>query len=242
MTDSASTRAPRNPLRPLDAIRAVRALLRDPDDTSQVFRVIDALSGNTFERVHRRFRATETGTRVLAEQRDLLDRLSDRIALEALPPGTLGHTYARFMGEEDLSADGLVEASEVTGLRHDEDADRKRFGDRLRDSHDLWHVVTGYGRDILGEVALLAFTFAQTRNPGIALIVIAALAKLRQDAHARKVVWDAFQRGRRAQWLPAADWETLLELPLHEVRERLAVGAPREYDASLRSDGAPVAA
>ena len=36
------------------------------------------------------------------------------------------------------------------------------------------HVITcGYGRDVSGEACLLAFTVAQTRNPGLALIVVA---------------------------------------------------------------------
>lgn len=42
---------------------------------------------------------------------------------------------------------------------------------RMRDTHDLWHVLTGYSGDVLGETALLGFIFAQTGNPGVALII-----------------------------------------------------------------------
>ena len=38
--------------------------------------------------------------------------------------------------------------------------------------HDLWHVTTGYGRDALGELSLLAFTYAQEKNRGIGAIVL----------------------------------------------------------------------
>ena len=38
--------------------------------------------------------------------------------------------------------------------------------------HDLWHVTTGYGRDALGELSLLAFTYAQEKIEGIGAIVL----------------------------------------------------------------------
>ncbi|HSP98217.1 MAG TPA: Coq4 family protein [Candidatus Dormibacteraeota bacterium] len=224
-------------IRPLDAWRAIRVLLQDPDDTGQVFRIIDALSGNTGERLFQRFRRDPTGARILSERRALLATLSDRPALEALPAGTLGRTYAEFVGREQLTADGLVEASEVDGRRHDHGVERRLFQDRLRDMHDLWHVVTGYGRDLVGEAALLAFSLAQTRNPGVGFIVAVAWYKAGSGAERRLMV-DAFRRGRRAAWLPAQDWEALLAQPLDEVRALLRIEPAPAYEP-IRSAGAP---
>jgi len=227
-------------IRPLEAWRALRALANDPDDTAQVFRVLRALPNG--DRLFRRFRRTESGARLLAERPALLGRLSDRPALLALPPGSLGHGYAEFMEAEQISADGLVEASEASSGERWPDEEHRFFGERMRDMHDLWHVVTGYGRDLLGEAALLSFTFAQTRTPGIGVIVGHALWKARGDfAPARPIIWQGFRRGLRARWLPAQEWEQLLALPLEEVRERLAVGRPPAY-APLRSEGAPAVA
>ena len=227
-------------IRPLAALRAIRALIRNPDDTARVFDVIQALSGTTGERLFTRFRASDTGRRLLDERPALLARLSDREALLALPRGTLGHSYAEFMRREQISADGLVEASE-----HTRDAlppERRWFADRLRDMHDLWHVVTGYERDLLGEASLLAFTYAQTRNPGIGAIVATAWWRAgRVNPEARRLLRDGYRRGRDAAWLPGQPWEELLALPLEEVRERLGVGAPPVYE-QLRSEGAPALA
>jgi ubiquinone biosynthesis protein COQ4 len=232
----------RNRIRPLDALRAIRALLRDPDDTAQVFRIVDALSGRTRDRVFRRFRATPTGARILQERRSLLKCLSDRDALLTLPAGSLGRSYADFVTREQLSADGLAAASAESGAAAAEDPDRRLVGERLRDMHDLWHVVTGYGRDLVGEAALLAFTFAQIRNPGIGFIVAVAWLRARGDfAPARALLRQGFQRGRSAAWLPGADWEALLSQPLAEVRRALRVGDPPVYTA-LRSSGAPTLA
>jgi ubiquinone biosynthesis protein COQ4 len=229
--------AERDRIRPLDALRAMRALLRDPDDTARVFDVIDALSGRTRSRLFDRFRASQAGRRLLAQRPDLLARLCERERLLALPDGTLGRCYAEFMSREQISADGLVAASEIS--RDELPPERRWFADRLRDMHDLWHVVTGYERDLIGEAALLAFTFAQTRNPGIGFIVATAYWKAgRVNRGARRLLREGYRRGRQAAWLPAIEWEPLLEMPLARVREQLRVGEPPTY-VQLRSDRAP---
>ena len=224
-------------IRPLEAWRAIRALLKDPDDTAQVFRIIDALSGNTGERLFLRFRRDPSGARILAERRDLLAVLSDRGMLEALPAGTLGRTYADFVSREQLTADGLVDASEAERSRRNYGWERRLLQDRLRDSHDLMHVVTNYGRDLVGEAALLAFSFAQTLNPGVGFIVAVAWFKAGRGK-VRGLIVDGFRRGRRAAWLPAFDWEGALSRPLDDVRRELRIEVAPSYEA-VRSAGAP---
>src|ERR1700757_4298273 len=95
-------------LHPIAALRAVRQLMRSREDTQQVFLLIEALRGKTTLRQLARFRRTATGRAVIRENRRLLDRLSDRASLAALPGGTLGRAYYDFMAAESLSAEGLV--------------------------------------------------------------------------------------------------------------------------------------
>jgi ubiquinone biosynthesis protein COQ4 len=231
-------------IRPLDALRAIRALIKNPDDTPRVFDVIDALSGNHGERLFARFRRSAGGARLLASRPNLLAVLSDRQHLLGLPPGTLGRTYGEFMGREQISADGLVQASMEGGRGLDPDLPPERawFGARLRDMHDLWHVVTGYNRDLIGEAALLSFTFAQTKNPGIGFIVLVAWLRATGDFHwARPMIREGYRRGRRAAWLPEQAWEELLSLPISQVRSRLGLGEPPVY-AQVRSAEAPALA
>lgn len=233
----------RNPIRPVEAWRGISALFKDPDDTSQVFRVIRALAGNSIERSYQRFEASEVGATILAEKRSLIARLSDRAYLESLPEGSLGRVYADFTVRENISPDGLVDASnDVETATSEACPKRVLFGERLRDMHDLWHVVTGYGRDLMGEAALLAFTYRQTRNRGIGFIVlIAYLRSGREFPQERALIRDGLRRSRRADWLPGADWEALLERPLDEVRRTLRVEPIGAYE-SVRSDGAPAIA
>ncbi len=240
MPQPASAR-PSDRIRPMVALRALRELIRDPDDTAKVFAVIDALSSRTDTRMFDRFRGSETGARLLAAQPRLLEVLSQREALLAMAPGTLGRAYGEFMNREQISADGLVQADQE-GADFQVSAERRWFGERLRDMHDLWHVVTGYERDLVGEASLLAFTYAQTRNPGIGLIVAAAYWKAGgQVSYARRLIREGYRRGANAAWLPEQDWEALLAQPLQKVRDQLRVGPPPRYE-QVRSERAPALA
>ena len=225
-------------LQPLRAYRAWKRLWANPDDTVAVFEIFDALRGRSEERVFRRFAKTEMGRRILAEERDLLATLSNRAALQALPEGSLGSEYAAFMEQEEISAEGLVEASETQDTPIS-GPDFERFVCRWRDMHDLHHVVTGYGRDLHGEGALLAFSFGQTRILSLGFIV--AMAFLNGDADDRRMIREGYRRGRRAKWFVDADWESLLPLPVAEVRAHLQSGEPVAYKP-LWSEGAPAAA
>jgi ubiquinone biosynthesis protein COQ4 len=230
MSQTLSTR-----LHPLDAIRAMRNLMRDREDTRQVFLLMDALRGKTSLRQFARFRRTEVGKAVLAERRQLLDRLSDRDSLKALPAGTLGRLYYEFMAAEHLSAAGLVEASNFQeSLPPGEDM--TVFRERSREMHDLLHIVTGYGRDPLGEACLVAFSYAQTGQLGFAVIALFAgrrIAQARPGQPIWRAIFEGYRRGRSARWLIGADWEALLSRPVEAVREQFAVRPASYYPKIL---------
>jgi ubiquinone biosynthesis protein COQ4 len=230
------------PMQPMAAIRAVRELIANPDDTAQVFRIIRALTGNSFERLYQRVLEDPAGRRILEEKRDILALLKDRDRLRELADGTLGREYARFLDTEYIDAEGLVDASEEIedpAIFLDERA--HILSRRLRDSHDLWHVVTGYKRDIFGEVALLSFTYRQTGNHGIGFIVFIASLRLWHEGHreAIKLIWDAWWRSRRAAFFAAADWESMMPMPLEEVRRILKVGPTPSYTPMFSAAVAP---
>ena len=218
-------------LRPLLALKAIRTVLRDPENTRAVFVLMDALRGKTSLRQLARFRTTETGRTVLAERRQLLERLNDRARLAALPPGTLGRAYYDFTAAEQLSADGLVAVSNFRETLTPGE-EMTLFRERSRDSHDLLHVVSGFGRDPLGEASLAAFTFGQTGLKGFAVIALGGgrrIAKAFPGQPVRRAIFEAYRLGRRARWLVAADWESLLAEPLAAVRAKFAVMPPTYY-------------
>ena len=212
-------------LRPFEAMRAVRTLIAT-GDTRQVFVIFRAMRGRSGQRTFRRFCESPVGQAVLRERRDLLPILTDRARLRELPAGSLGRAYLDFVEAENLSAEGLVEASEDW----DNDPmppDVELFRRRMRELHDVTHTVTGYGRDQLGELCLLTFMYRQQGNLGMLLIVIMAWNQLPKAA--RKTIYEAWRNGRKARWLAGQDWESLLAHPLDKVRRDLAIQSPAAY-------------
>jgi ubiquinone biosynthesis protein COQ4 len=217
---------------PVAAYRAVRKLMRNREDTRQVFLLIDALRGKTTLRQLARFRETEFGRAALADRPRLFDRLEDRASLAALPADTLGRAYHDFMASENLSAEGLVEASTIPQSTDD----IIWFRERNREMHDLLHIVSRYGRDPLGEACLVAFSYAQTGQLGFAVIALFAgrrIAQARPGQPIWRAIFEGYRRGRSAGWLIGADWEALLSRPVEAVREQFAVKPARYYPKIL---------
>ncbi len=236
--------ASRNRFRPLAAYRAMRVLRENPDDTMQAIVVIAALSGNSGRRLFKRFRRSPNADRILHEKRTLYDLLADVDGLRALPDGSLGKTIGDWFARENISAQGLAQASEEASRRIQAPpaaGDEQVFSTRLLNLHDVFHVVAGYDRDLRGESAVLALTFAQTRNPGIGYLCFDALRSEGWNSETGRLIRQGYRRGRDAKWLVDQDWEALLPRPIDAVREELGLGPPPVYE-QLRSAGAPVLA
>jgi ubiquinone biosynthesis protein COQ4 len=213
----------------------LKGILLDPNETSHVFTLFESLIGPLEVRGVGHFLASERGRALLEARPDLVGALSDRDYLASLPEGSLGRAYLEFVTREGITADGLVAASEHGAhLLRPREAGTAFIGEYLRDTHDLWHVVTGYGGDVIGELALLAFSFAQMGNLGIGLLVglsvtLGAVLPTPIDRDGRRAIVNGYLRGRGSRWLPTVDWLPLLERPLAEVRRGLGVSEGVTY-------------
>ena len=236
---------PNSEFRPLKAWRHFRNLIADKEDTEQVFHIIAALRGKQFRKVAQKFWFSDKGQKLLVTNQRLIDILDDHATLEKLPAGTVGRAYVDFMEREGLSAAGL-EAEyarfESSGKRFNDGIDR--YGDRLRDTHDLHHILTGYGRDALGEQCVLAFTYAQNRNLGVGFIAYAGGIELKRrvapSAPIMKAVHEGYRIGKAAKNLVHEDIIALLREPLADARKRIGIPTPTAYKAAheaMRSDG-----
>jgi len=229
---------PANRVQPITALRAVRALIRNPDSTGEVFKVIQALKGGSLRQAVDRMAASEAGQVLLQGKPSILQHLSDRDALAAMPEGSLGRAYLDFVLAGNLSAEGLVTASEEAPRDTSRallDPEEIWIADRLRDFHDLQHVLTGYGRDELGELCLLSFMTTQTYNRGISFIVFVGRRKYRQAMPHMDVdalVQEGRDIARAALWLPEIHWEERLAEPLEALRAELGLRAPARYLAA----------
>ncbi len=220
-------------LQPIRALKAVSRLMADKEDTAAVFELMRALSGNSISKGYARLMKTPRGGRIAYERDELNDRLMDRRWLESFAPGTVGAAYLAHMDERGFTADGLRQISEETLDSQVEAAHPLTwYGRRLRDVHDIWHVLSGYRTDALGEACLVAFSYQQTRSLGFGVIAIAAGNKFGQTKNGhpyRAAIKQASRNGKAAAWLPEVDYPALFAEDLEAARSRLSIKPPTLY-------------
>lgn len=226
------------------AFDAIRKLMANGDDTTQVFRIMRALNVGNGPRNYARLIATVEGGRIASQNVELAERFSDRAFVRQFAPGTVGAAYRAFLETTGYSADGLVQVSKIDS--EDQVAHPYAwFGRRVRDTHDIWHVLTGYKADeSLGEACLVAFSYAQVGGLGWAFIggaaALKSLSVTRNTLFAR-AVWEGYRNGRRARWISGEDYLALLAEPIETARARLGIVAPTAYLKAQRVLGAALA-
>lgn len=212
------------------ALRALARIVADPEQTELVLEFSELINAGQREERLRFFFYDRAGARLYAEQRALDSQTVDLDALAALPEGTLGHAYATFMKAHGLTPDVFDGAPR--GVRQPHAA---YVIQRLRQTHDLWHVVTGAETDPAGEIALQAFTYAQLRAPSAGILaVVGTLRALRYTRQVLREVIEAYRIGSRAHRLATFAWEDHWTTPLAEVRRLLGLPeSPRGWGGYL---------
>jgi ubiquinone biosynthesis protein COQ4 len=212
--------------------RAIGRLMKDKEDTKAVFEIMRALSGNTIPKGYNKLLGSVEGGKIALKAQELQPLLDDHETMAKLPSGSVGRAYLDFVQGRKISAQGLADESRKTGDDIDAAHPYSWYARRMRDVHDLWHVLTGYETDALGEVCVVAFSYAQTKSAGFALIAAAGsgnLQRLLPEHPVRRAAWQAYMNGRRAAWLPAQDYPRLLSENLIDARKRLNIPAPTHY-------------
>jgi ubiquinone biosynthesis protein Coq4 len=215
-----------SPLVQLRIARAFLLLARDPNRLDEVIGMADQLGASpALDAIVRHLESLPGGAAVLAE-RPRVDL--DLPRLRALPDGTFGREAARFLDARGLDPADLPRRPATSA--------REWLQAHLYETHDLWHVVTGFDTDVAGELGLQAFYRAQfpARLASLILaigVVNTALyaraeATVRADAVAR-----GWQLGRSAKPFLGVRWADLWELPLAELRVSLGIDAPVDVAA-----------
>ena len=218
----------------LSTIRGVVGMLRNPEGTESVFDIEDGLrdiraTRGIVERVRE-----DAGVRARMTERYLAPKV-DLDELEKLPPGTLGHAFARHILDHGFDPDYYRK------LAVNDDLDWVLM--RMRQTHDIWHVVTGIGTDRLGEIAVKAFELAQTWRPLAAVITCGGMMRylMKEPERLGDVmahIAHGYQLGRTATPFLAQKWEEGWDLPLAEWRRR--VGLPEVMPPIAAAGAAPV--
>jgi len=175
----------------------------------------DALCVNCMADLAARLQRDAAGRRLLAERPQIDSKHVDFAALAALPDGTLGREYARLLDDYAITPDSFRPPpgyDEIPGY----------VTMRLRQTHDLWHLLTGYPPEPCGEILISAFIYGQVGAPSS--LLLALLGPFRYGL-GRRGLWRevraAYRRGKTTRQLAAFFWEEHWAAPLVGIRERL---------------------
>lgn len=223
---------------PLRAWKHFKLLLKDKEDTSHVFKIYESLPNRSFMDRVQNATLSQNGEALRRSEPSLPEILDDHAALRKTPKGSLAHAYCDFMEREGLTAAGLVAEQESLGRAKYDDL-VQWYMERSRDTHDLFHVLTGYGRDALGEACVLLFTHGQSPAQGHLLIGYAASLNVKSQAKGSKapVLGAANQAkatGRGAKTLLEQPIRELLTQPVDEVRRALNIPEATKYQECHR--------
>lgn len=204
------------------SIHALRVLTDDPGNPYYGPLVNKCLDSDTYAKLARVWRESAEGRRMLDERPTLQGRELDLEALARLPAGTLGHEFMRYFRDNGIEPF-------VTTFPIESDVDY--LSKRYRETHDLFHVLTGYGTDEPGEMELQAFVLGNLGVRQAVLILAYSIPRQIQQrglgslrAHLGRLR-AAYRRGRRSRELLSVGYEKLWEQPVSALTELLCAPA-----------------
>lgn len=225
------------------AISAGQALMANPKDTRQVFLVMQAMNRGANVKGYHKLLRTEKGGKIAYHRTELAERFSDPDFTKGFAIGTVGHAYRKMIDATGYSAEGLAEISNIEALDENVQHPYEWYTRRIRDVHDIWHVLTGYSPDEpLDESCLVAFSYAQTKGLGWAIIAVLSMIsrlRMKEGRYQIAAIWEAYRNGRKAKWLLSENYDTLLAEPLMAARLRLNIQEPKQFKSFRLSHPVP---
>jgi ubiquinone biosynthesis protein Coq4 len=218
-----------NPFKTLRMFYSFWQLSQDPNRLEQVFAIADS-GENTkiFEEIAAHVSCHPRGAHALLA----CPRVGEMNLAELvkLPEGTLGRVFADHMIQNGLDPKAIPVPNIAPGeLRY--------IKAHLRETHDIWHVVTGFRTDVAGEIGLQSFYLAQLPSRLSAILIAMAFVHLAtKNIGARDTIVNEIMRGwtigKRAQPFFGFEWARHWTTPLAEVRRMLAVDTD-VHDAAI---------
>jgi ubiquinone biosynthesis protein COQ4 len=203
-------------------LRSFGRALADSTRTEDLIIVEQVTSRQAILRAAERMRRTPAGRRMLDERPQIVPAQVDYATLRRLPADTLGGAYVRHLDRNGLGPDLFARPNRFVP-HPDADYLLKRY----RQSHDVWHALTGLGVAPHQEVLIHAFTAAQLHLPYSWLIVsLGGIKHLIGEGRWQDLVFGlarAYRAGERAAWLLDVRWEDMWETPIADLRQRFRI-------------------
>lgn len=206
-------------------LKGTVSLFSNPTNTQSVYDIEDGL---------RHDKSTFLSIEYIKSQPGVMDIVCDRYlapvpnfdALSKCSPYSLGYAYAAYI--RDNGFDPMFYRTLTV------DDDTSYIFQRRRQTHDIWHIVTGLGIDEASELGLKAFELAQTRSTMSALLVAGGLVRTllkapEQLGYLLDRIAVGYRMGMKAKPFLAQRWEDHWEKPVAQWREELSVQIPSVY-------------
>jgi ubiquinone biosynthesis protein COQ4 len=141
--------------------------------------------------------------------------------LAKLPEGTLGQTYAREMkarGFDPYFYKKIPVVDDISYLKM-----------LWRSTHDIYHVITGFDTDIIGEIGLQAFVLAQTQIPisvmlvSLGMVIISLYEPIKFNDLMLEIARGYNLGSHTPGKLIAQKWDQLWDVQVSEIRANLGM-------------------
>ncbi|XP_061460265.1 ubiquinone biosynthesis protein COQ4 homolog, mitochondrial [Rhineura floridana] len=197
--------------------------LYDPYRHDMVAVLAETTGYLALKKLRDRMRNDHEGYRILQERPRIRLSTLDVAGLQALPDGTLGREYVRFLDDNRVSPDSRMPAKFV------DDEELAYVVQRYREVHDLMHTLLGMPTNMLGEVVVKWFEAVQTGLP--MCILGAAFGPVRLNARRLYVLstelipW-AVQSGSNANCILNFYYEARWEQTVESLRQEIGILPP----------------
>ncbi len=206
----------------LRIVRSTAIVLRDSERTEEIHTVEELTGARRFAACRRDCFGSDEARDLLRDRPELCSAQLDYDALRGLPTEALGFQYV-----EHLDRNGLTADSQAAPTRHVDDEEIAYLMRRFRQTHDVWHALTGLGVSGHEEVILHAFSWGQMRLPVSALVVVFGtlkhIALEGRFGALRHALLEAYRHGRAAAPLLPVYWERHWSEPMDAFRGRFAL-------------------
>jgi len=207
----------------LKAIAALVSFIGSPNGLNSVFKVAAALKKSDLSDRMRKILLGDPQVQELVSLRWQPEYRSLE-ELKSLPEGTLGNLYASQLLSLNLSPDDLLPTEPVV-------SDDDYLELRLRQTHDIVHILTGFGTTPADEIGLQAFNLALYKAPLAALLIFGSILKALKSSE--KIDIDALLVAISKGFLMGEKSKLLVGQKLEEQWERNIEDLRGEYNIEL---------
>jgi len=201
------------------AYKAFKKLRKNPVNTIFVFEILHALNPPSLRWSLGQMMKTDSGGEAVYNSEEISNYFP---TLSTRPEGSVGKESYKLFPNQEI----LLKISRRK-LRNNNWIEAKHpinwMARRYRDTHDIWHVLTGYSADDIGEMCLAMFSFAQTKSFGWLMVSIAILLKQGITFKNLSLIRNAYVRGKNAKFFLAENYDILLDEDLSTARKRLGL-------------------